>query len=138
MKDFPHHPLPVPKGWDRKGLPARTYHSDAMMALERDLLFRTHWQVVGHENDLPAAGDWLTFDLLGERALVIRGQDGALRGFHNLCRHPAAPGWSMGRRGNAGGRWSARFMAGSTTPTVPCAAPRSRNHSAPPRARNLA
>jgi phenylpropionate dioxygenase-like ring-hydroxylating dioxygenase large terminal subunit len=90
MKDFPHLPLPVPNDWDRKGLPAWTYHSDEVMALERDMLFRTHWQLVGHECDLPNLGDWLTFDLLGERALVIRGQDGALRAFHNLCRHRGA------------------------------------------------
>ncbi len=35
-------------------------------------------------------GDWLTFDLLGERAMVIRGRDGILRAFHNLCRHRGA------------------------------------------------
>jgi carnitine monooxygenase subunit len=37
-----------------------------------------------------APGDWLTFDMLGERAVVMRGKDGVLRAFHNLCRHRGA------------------------------------------------
>lgn len=82
--------IPVPNDWDRSGLPAWTYHSDALFSLEREQVFLTHWQVMGHVNDIPAPGDWLTFDLLGERALVVRGRDGQVRAFHNLCRHRGA------------------------------------------------
>lgn len=82
--------LPTPNDWDRRGLPGWSYHSDAMFALERENLFLTHWQVAGHVSDIPAPGDWLAFDLLGERAVVMRGQDGVVRGFHNLCRHRGA------------------------------------------------
>ncbi|MBE2274692.1 MAG: aromatic ring-hydroxylating dioxygenase subunit alpha [Rhodobacteraceae bacterium] len=81
---------PVPNDWDRRGLPAWTYHSPALFALERDTIFLTHWQVAGHVSDIPTPGDWLTFDLLGERALVVRGQDGVIRAFMNLCRHRGA------------------------------------------------
>ncbi|MFN4099567.1 MAG: aromatic ring-hydroxylating oxygenase subunit alpha, partial [Pararhodobacter sp.] len=70
--------------------PGWTYHSDALFELERDQVFLNHWQVVGHENDIPSPGDWLAFDLLGERALVVRGRDGVVRAFHNLCRHRGA------------------------------------------------
>lgn len=82
--------LPVPTDWDRRGLPAWTYHSPAMFDLERDHVFLNHWQVACHVNDIPAPGDWRGFDLLGERALVVRGQDGVVRAFHNLCRHRGA------------------------------------------------
>ena len=78
---------PAPNGWDRGGLPAWTYHSPALFALEREQLFLRHWQIVGHVSDLPAPGDWLGFEMLGERGVVMRGQDGELRAFHNLCRH---------------------------------------------------
>ncbi len=81
---------PVPQVWDRRGLPAWTYHSPALFALERERLFLTHWQVAGHAADIPAPGDWLTFDLLGERALVLRGAKGEIRAFQNLCRHRGA------------------------------------------------
>jgi len=90
MTDLPLTSQEIPTQWDRSGLPAWTYHSDALFALEREGVFLNHWQVVGHENDLPAPGDWLAFDLLGERALVVRGRDGVLRAFHNLCRHRGA------------------------------------------------
>jgi phenylpropionate dioxygenase-like ring-hydroxylating dioxygenase large terminal subunit len=82
--------LTIPNDWDRRGLPAWTYHSEAFFALEREKLFLTHWQIVGHANDLPNPGDWLAFDMLGERAVVMRGQDGVIRAFHNLCRHRGA------------------------------------------------
>lgn len=90
MTRLPYPSLTVPNDWDRKGLPAWTYHSEAMFALERETLFLTHWQLAGHECDIPAPGDWLTFDLLGERAVVMRGADGVVRAFHNLCRHRGA------------------------------------------------
>ncbi|MBL9063208.1 MAG: aromatic ring-hydroxylating dioxygenase subunit alpha [Tabrizicola sp.] len=88
--EMPLKSLPVPNDWDRSGLPPWTYHSDALLTLERDHVFLNHWQVAGHISDLPAPGDWLTFDLLGERAVVMRGQDGQVRAFHNLCRHRGA------------------------------------------------
>ena len=87
---LPYPIIPVPTDWDRRGLPAWTYHSPAMFVLEREKLFLTHWQVVGHECDMPNPGDWISFDLLGERAVVMRGQDGVVRAFHNLCRHRGA------------------------------------------------
>ena len=90
MTDLPYPGLTIPNDWDRRGLPGWTYHSDAMFALEREKLFLTHWQVVGHVSDIPHTGDWLGHDMLGERAVVMRGADGVVRAFHNLCRHRGA------------------------------------------------
>lgn len=77
----------VPNDWDRRGLPGWAYHSPALLELEKEHLFRNHWQIVGHVSDLPEPGDYLTMDVVGERALVVRGKDGVVRGFHNICRH---------------------------------------------------
>ena len=90
MNDLPYQSLSVPNDWNRSGLPAWTYHSPALFQLERERLFLTHWQIAGHASDIPNPGDWLGFDLLGERALVMRGEDGVIRAFHNLCRHRGA------------------------------------------------
>lgn len=79
--------IAVPAEWDRRGLPAWTYHSDALTALEMAELFRTHWQIACHVSDAPEPGDFLALDAVGERALVLRGRDGVLRAFHNICRH---------------------------------------------------
>jgi len=70
-----------------EGLPAWAYYSQELLDLEKALLFRRHWQLVGHASDLPKPGDYLCLDMVGERAVVIRGKDGALRAFHNICRH---------------------------------------------------
>lgn len=87
----PNHPtLSIPNAWDRRGLPGWTYHSPALFELERTEVFLKSWQIVGHVNDIPSRGDWIAFDLLGERAVIMRGQDGEVRAFHNLCRHRGA------------------------------------------------
>jgi len=80
----------APEHWDRRGLPAWTYSSEAMLELEKREVFHTHWQIAGHIADVPKPGDYLTFDIGEERALVVRGDDGVIRAFNNLCRHRGA------------------------------------------------
>jgi len=77
----------VPNDWDRRGLPGWAYHSPALLELEKEFVFRNHWQIAGHISDVPNPGDYLTMDVVGERALIVRGKDGVVRGFHNICRH---------------------------------------------------
>ncbi len=77
----------IPNHWDRAGLPAWSFFNNEMFEAEKDLLFRRHWQLVCHSNDIPNNGDFITWDLVGERALVLRGSDGEVRAFHNLCKH---------------------------------------------------
>jgi len=79
--------LPTPKLWDRRGLPGWTYRSEALLELEKREVFLTHWQIAGHISDLPKPGSYITFDLSEERAIVVRGDDGVVRAFNNLCRH---------------------------------------------------
>ena len=79
--------LSIPTGWDRRGLPGWSYGNAELLELEKELLFRRSWQLVGHECDLAEPGAYLTLDVAGERALVVRGRDGAIRAFHNVCRH---------------------------------------------------
>ena len=85
--NLPVRDVSVPDDWDRRGLPAWTYHSPAFLDLEKEALFRCHWQIACHVSDVPDAGDYITLDVVGERALIVRGKDGVVRGFHNLCRH---------------------------------------------------
>ena len=82
--------ISVPDQWDRSGLPGWTYHSDAFLELEKRELFRSHWQIACHVSDIAEQGAYVAFDLCGERALVVRGNDGEVRAFHNMCRHRGA------------------------------------------------
>lgn len=77
----------VPNDWDRRGLPGWTYHSAALLELEKAEVFHTHWQIACHIGDVSGPGDYVTLDVAGERVVVIRGEDGSIRAFHNLCRH---------------------------------------------------
>lgn len=72
------------EGWS---LPAWTYNDAEFFALERERVFRPSWQIVCHESDIAARGDWRTLDYLGESIVAIRGADGAVRSFYNVCRH---------------------------------------------------
>jgi phenylpropionate dioxygenase-like ring-hydroxylating dioxygenase large terminal subunit len=74
---------------DDYSLPAWIYGDPEFFALERERVFRPSWQGVCHISDIPSAGDFHTFEFLGESLFVVRGADGAVRGFHNVCRHRA-------------------------------------------------
>jgi TetR/AcrR family transcriptional repressor of bet genes len=67
-------------------LPRWAYSDGVLLTAERDRLFRPAWQVIGHEAEVSKAGDFLTGDLAGERALVVRDEKGMLRAFRNACR----------------------------------------------------
>jgi phenylpropionate dioxygenase-like ring-hydroxylating dioxygenase large terminal subunit len=70
-----------------RSLPAWTYSDPGFFALEKERVFAPAWQIVCHESDLPSSGDWHTLDYIGESVIVVRGGDGVLRAFANVCRH---------------------------------------------------
>jgi len=70
-------------------LPGWIYHNDEFHALERERLFLSSWQIVGHQSEVPETGDYRTFEFFGRRGFVVRGKDGAIRAFHNVCAHRA-------------------------------------------------
>ena len=71
-------------------IPAPWYTDDRIAALERKTVFSRTWQVVGRTDQVTKPGDYLTANIAGEPIVVVRGQDGALRAFFNVCRHHAA------------------------------------------------
>jgi len=75
---------------DGMSLPAWIYSDTDFLEAERDAVFAGSWQIVCHVNDIPEAGDYHTLDFMGDKFVVVRGRDRALRGFHNVCRHRAA------------------------------------------------
>lgn len=82
-------PRPVP---DRDpqadfGLPAWLYSDPEWFAVEAARVIRPSWQIVCHASDIPEPGDWHTLDILGESIVAVRGDDGAIRAFANVCRH---------------------------------------------------
>ena len=69
--------------------PAWIYGDDGFFALEAEHIFKSSWQIVCHQNEVAEPGQYVTFDMLGERAFVIRDGQGVVRAFHNVCPHRA-------------------------------------------------
>jgi phenylpropionate dioxygenase-like ring-hydroxylating dioxygenase large terminal subunit len=93
-------------------LPAWIYHDAEFFEREQTAIFRKSWQVACHVSDVPRPGDFHSLDFLGESLLVLRGDDGQLRGFHNVCRHRAAR-LVDGSKGHCGGRITCPYHAWS-------------------------
>ena len=74
-------------GNGRRGLPVWAFNNAELADLEMKQVFLAHWFWVGHVSEMPETGDYLCRELGDERAVVIRGKDGEIRAFHNLCRH---------------------------------------------------
>lgn len=72
-----------------RSLEARYYTDPAIFEKEREGLFARSWQFAGHESRARNAGDYFTFEIAGENLFCIRGKDGVLRTFFNVCQHRA-------------------------------------------------
>ncbi len=69
------------------GLPPGAYVDEAFYARERETLFRDNWLLAGFAHELAAPGDVRPVELAGVPLLLLRDRDGAIRVFHNACRH---------------------------------------------------
>ncbi|MBI4605739.1 MAG: aromatic ring-hydroxylating dioxygenase subunit alpha [Planctomycetes bacterium] len=68
-------------------LPRDFFVDDEIYRLDLDRIWRRSWLFVGHTCQVPEAGDYFTLEVDSDPILVIRGEDGAVRAFHNVCRH---------------------------------------------------
>ena len=76
---------------DAETLPPACHHDEAFYGWEVKRLFHGSWHCVGRIDQLPDPGDYRTLDLAGAPVVLLRGDDGALRAFANVCRHRAMP-----------------------------------------------
>ena len=71
-------------------LPARWYADPEIYQAERRSIFSSQWLWIGREADVDEPGRYLTATPADYPIFVRRGEDGALHGFHNVCRHRAS------------------------------------------------
>jgi len=79
----PREPLPL----DARTLPARYYVDPDYFIEERERFFAGMWVFVGREDEVPWAGDAVLREVADESLIVVRGDDGEIRAFYNVCRH---------------------------------------------------
>ena len=70
-------------------LPGWVYTDPAVLGTEAERVFFRSWQYAGAVQEMAKPGDYITARLLDQNVLVMRGRDGALRGFYNVCQHRA-------------------------------------------------
>ena len=66
------------------------YTDPERLANEARVLFRQHPILMGFASEWAKPGDFRTDDYVGVPVLVVRGRDGKLRAFLNVCRHRGA------------------------------------------------
>jgi phenylpropionate dioxygenase-like ring-hydroxylating dioxygenase large terminal subunit len=71
-------------------IPSPWYVDTRVADLELENVFSKTWQVIGRTDQIQKPGDFLTFTVAGEPIVAVRGSDGQLRAFYNVCRHHAA------------------------------------------------
>jgi choline monooxygenase len=81
----PHDPLE-----EARTIPAPWYRDPGIAELERASVFSATWQVAGRVDQVRDNGQFFTAELAGEPLVIVRGDDGQLRAFYNVCRHHAA------------------------------------------------
>jgi choline monooxygenase len=74
---------------DAYTIPAPWYTDARIAQLELQNVFSRTWQPVGRTEQVEKPGQYVTATVAGEPIVAVRGSDGKLRAFYNVCRHHA-------------------------------------------------
>jgi choline monooxygenase len=74
---------------DAYTIPAPWYTDARIAQLELQNVFSRTWQSVGRTAQVEKPGRYVTATVAGEPIVAVRGSDGKLRAFYNVCRHHA-------------------------------------------------
>jgi len=68
-------------------LDQRFYTDPEVYDLEIERVVSRNWILAGHQSELPEPGDFKVLNVANESAIIVRGSDGELKAFANVCRH---------------------------------------------------
>jgi len=71
-------------------MPAEWYRSPEIYARERSSVFSRNWMLFTWGERLKEPGDYVSGTVAGYPVFAMRGDDGRVRAFHNVCRHRGA------------------------------------------------
>ncbi|HMJ16665.1 MAG TPA: aromatic ring-hydroxylating dioxygenase subunit alpha [Polyangiaceae bacterium] len=69
---------------------SRIYTDEAIFEEELERIWRRTWLLVAHESELSEPLDFRTTTLARQPVIVVRGEDGVVRAFLNVCPHRGA------------------------------------------------
>lgn len=70
-----------------KSMSRKYFVSPGIFAEEQEKIFAKQWLLVGHQSQIPSAGDYFVQRVNGESLIVIRDKSRKIHGFFNVCRH---------------------------------------------------
>ncbi len=70
-------------------LKGRYYTDPGIFEQEKHLIFYRTWNFVGHVEQVPEPGCYFECSVLDQNLFVVRGKDGEIRAFYNVCQHRA-------------------------------------------------
>ncbi len=68
----------------------RIFTDERIFRAEQANIFSKVWQLVCHESEVANPGDFRCTQVAGKPIVIVRGEDGVIRAFYNVCRHRAA------------------------------------------------
>jgi choline monooxygenase len=71
-------------------IPSSWYTNENLFEVETQTVFSASWQFAARADQLINPGNYVTTEIGGEPIVIVRGHDGELRAFFNVCRHHAA------------------------------------------------
>ena len=63
------------------------YFSKDFMQKEWDHMWTKVWLIAGREVQIKEPGDYIVHDLISESVIIVRQDDGSIKGFYNSCAH---------------------------------------------------
>ncbi|MEC9483295.1 MAG: aromatic ring-hydroxylating dioxygenase subunit alpha, partial [Halomonas sp.] len=68
-------------------LPQPFYNDARLFALDMQEIFEKEWLFAGMTCEIPAKGNFMTLDVGSNPIIIVRGSEGQIHAFHNVCRH---------------------------------------------------
>ncbi len=93
LLDSDSHPVPEVLRWhspmepSEAGVPVARYTTAEFHDLEVEKVWRRVWQMACREEDIPAVGDHLTYDIAGLSILVVHTEHDGIKAYFNVCPH---------------------------------------------------
>ncbi|MBC6406441.1 MAG: aromatic ring-hydroxylating dioxygenase subunit alpha [Rhodospirillales bacterium] len=72
-----------------RAMAPRHYLDPEVFQREREAVFYKTWQFAAHASQVASPGDYYCFSLAGQNLFLLRGPDGKMRCFYNVCQHRA-------------------------------------------------
>jgi len=77
----------------RNPIPTAPYHDPQFFLKEKERIFEVSWLNVGREDEIRSPGQFFVrkLEVCSTSILVVKGKDGVIRAFHNMCSHRGSP-----------------------------------------------